>query len=105
MFLLCVLMYWIFLTPTTLTPIERWIRTHFPRWLQVFIMFLPPVSHTVETILLLPPRLYKYRVPHGKVRAQWIVASLLTGSPVFRQFDKIAEEEKRILEARLQAEN
>ena len=92
-------MYWIFLTPVTLTPVEPYLRANIGPFFQLFSMSLPPLAHLLETQALMVPLLKKHRVPSGKLTFQWNLACLLSGGPAVRRFKKLVEEEKKKVES------
>jgi hypothetical protein len=92
-------MYWVFLTPVTLTPVEPYLRNMIPPLYQMFCMSLPPLAHFLETQTLMVPLLKKHRVPTAKLRFQWNLACMLSGGPAVRRFKKLVEEEKALIDA------
>lgn len=95
----CVFMYWVFLTPVTLSPVEPYLRKTISPMFQVFCMSLPPLAHFLETQMLMVPLLKKHRVPAGKLRFQWNLACLLSGGPAVKRFKKLVEEEKKNIDS------
>jgi hypothetical protein len=92
-------MYWVFLSPVTLTPVEPYLRKAISPLYQMFCMSLPPFAHFLETQILMVPLLKKHRVPTAKLRFQWNLACLLSGGPAIRRFKKLVAEEKALIDA------
>lgn len=95
----CFVMYWIFLTPVPLTPVEPYLRSNISPFFQLLCMSLPPLAHFLETQLLMVPLLKKHRVPTAKLRFQWNLACLVAGGPAVRSFKKLVEEEKQAIDS------
>jgi hypothetical protein len=92
-------MYWVFLSPYTLTPVEPWLRETILPFYQLFCMSLPPLAHLLENQIFMVPLLKKHRVPTTKLRFQWNLACMLSGGPAIRRFKKLVEEEKALVDA------
>ena len=92
-------MYWVFLSPITLTPVEPYLRRQIAPFYQIVCMSLPPVLHVLETQLLMAPLLKKHRVPTAMLQFQWNLACMLSGGPTIRRFKKLVEEEKKLVDA------
>jgi hypothetical protein len=90
-------MYWIFLTPKPLTPVEPFLREQIDPFFQLIIMSIPPFAHTLENQLIMVPLLTKHTV-QGKVRVQWILACLVTGGFAIRKFKILLEKEKELVD-------
>lgn len=87
------ILYWIFLTPKTVTPVEPLLRKEFSPLLQKVLMSIPPVAHTLELNLVLIPLLKKHRTT-GTVKWYWVIATLLAGGSAIKAYKRLADKER-----------
>lgn len=92
-------MYYLFLAPRAYVPYVSLIDGIQPFY-RLFCISLPPFLHTLENQLLMVPLLDKHRV-HGRLRAKWIFACLMSGGPAVKSFKSLVAQEKERLDGQM----